>query len=89
MSMRYSNACIEFCKVDLSCLPKLAKAYNINSEATSQQLPSLVLFENGKEIARFPSVTAQGRPTVAVAYHEIHIARCLGLDKRFYMTSAQ
>jgi len=40
--------------VNLVALPEMAKTYNINTSAISRQLPTLILFEDGKEISRFP-----------------------------------
>jgi len=40
--------------VNLGSLPELAKRYNINTSAVSRQLPTLILFEDGKEVNRFP-----------------------------------
>ena len=35
-------------------MPELAKRFNINTSAVSRQLPTLILFEDGKEVNRFP-----------------------------------
>ena len=43
-----------FYLVNLSTLPEMAKTYNINTSAISRQLPTLILFEDGKEVLRFP-----------------------------------
>ena len=40
--------------VNLVALPEMAKTYSINTSAISRQLPTLILFEDGKEISRFP-----------------------------------
>ena len=35
-------------------MPEFAKKYNINTSAISRQLPTLIMFEDGKEDLRFP-----------------------------------
>ena len=40
--------------MNLAATPDLAKKYNINTSALSRQLPTLIMFENGKEVNRFP-----------------------------------
>jgi hypothetical protein len=35
-------------------IPALALKFNINTSGFSRQLPTLILFEDGKEVGRFP-----------------------------------
>ena len=35
-------------------LPKIAEKFNINTSSISRQLPTLIMFEDGKEVIRFP-----------------------------------
>lgn len=34
--------------------PKIAEKHNINTSSISRQLPTLIMFEDGKEVIRFP-----------------------------------
>ena len=88
MSIRYTNQSIRFYKVDATALEKLAKKYNISTEPTGKQLPTLLMLENGKETGRFPPVPKPGM-TGPVGYNERRIVRYLELENKFYMTSAK
>ena len=86
MSLLYTNQSIQFCRVDVSLVPKLAKKYGISTEATEKQLPTLMMIENGKETGRFPP--KPGKSKVPVSYVERHIVRYLEIESKFYQTNA-
>ena len=46
-------------------IPVLAERYRINIGSYSRQLPSLILFENGKEVQRFPLIIHLGAAVLA------------------------
>lgn len=56
LSAKYSLNNLKFGKVDLSRSPDSAQKYKINTSALSKQLPTVVLFKNGKEYMRRPVV---------------------------------
>lgn len=58
---RYSHPRINFSRIDVSRFPEVADTLKITTAATSKQLPSVVLFEHGKELARIPVMDDQGR----------------------------
>ncbi len=84
----YTNQSIQFCRVDVEFLGKLAKKYSINTDSTSRQLPTLLVIENGKETGRFPPVPKAGKPIGPISYNERNVVRYLEIDSKFYMTSA-
>ena len=45
---------LKFGKLDVSVCPGYAKKYNVSIKASTKQLPTLILFQNGKEILRMP-----------------------------------
>lgn len=49
------------CGLRLACRwPALAKQFNVNTSGVGQQLPTLVVFEKGKEVVRIPHVYPDG-----------------------------
>jgi hypothetical protein len=87
--MKYSNDFIKFYRVNVSVAEKLAKKHSISTEAMSKQIPSLLIFEGGKETARFPPINSQSKNVVKVKYDERHIVHFLDIDRKFFLTSAK
>jgi len=61
LSNKYSLDNLKFAKVDLSRSPDTATKYKINTSTLSKQLPTLVLFQEGKESMRRPVVNNKGK----------------------------
>ncbi|CAG8458484.1 1020_t:CDS:2 [Acaulospora colombiana] len=59
-SLKYTTSNIHFGKIDLETSPKLAEDYNISLSPTSLDLPTLILFKNGKENGRLPQKVRDG-----------------------------
>ncbi|XP_072043677.1 thioredoxin-related transmembrane protein 2-like [Amphiura filiformis] len=60
ISNTYSHTHLKFGKVDLGRQQETAKEYLIDTSATSSQLPTIILFQNGKEVMRKPGRTRRG-----------------------------
>lgn len=58
---RYALENFKFGKVDIGRYPDAAAKYNINDSSKSQQLPTLILFQEGKELERRPYADRQGK----------------------------
>jgi hypothetical protein len=43
-------------KIDVGRYPDVGTKYHINTTALTRQLPTLILFENGKEAGRVPAI---------------------------------
>lgn len=57
---------VRFGSLDLAVWPGVAKSsFNVDMNATSSQLPTIVLYNGGKEVDRLPRVGAKGRWTAA------------------------
>lgn len=59
-----NNYCLEnfrFAKIDLARNPDTASKYKINTSTLSKQLPTVILFQNGKETMRRPLVNDKGK----------------------------
>lgn len=50
------------------------------------QLPCLILFEDGREVSRFPMQDEKGRDAVSVNYKEKELIKYFDLDKRWLAT---
>lgn len=61
LSCKYTTADLKFAKFDLMRWPQTGEEYGINVAGTSKQLPTLILFEKGKEAVRVPHVYKDGR----------------------------
>jgi len=61
LSNKYSLDNLKFAKVDLSRSPDTATKYKINTTTLSKQLPTLILFQEGKESMRRPVVNQNGK----------------------------
>lgn len=51
----------KFGKIDVGRHPDAAAKYQINDASTSKQLPTLILFQNGKEVERRPYGDSKGK----------------------------
>jgi len=61
ISAKYNLENLRFGKVDLARDADVALKYKINTSSLSKQLPTLVLFRNGKESMRRPIVNNSGK----------------------------
>eukprot|EP01135_Chromosphaera_perkinsii_P000940 Nk52_evm38s153 gene=Nk52_evmTU38s153 len=51
---------LRFAKIDVARYPGMASRFGINTNVTSKQLPTFVLFTNGVETKRIPEVSSKG-----------------------------
>ena len=51
---------MKFGEIDIARWPEAAKKFDIDTSATSLQVPSLILFEQGKEHRRLPPIQGDG-----------------------------
>lgn len=61
LSSKYCLDNLKFAKVDLARSPETAAKYKINMSTLSKQLPTLILFQNGREIMRRPVVNEKNK----------------------------
>lgn len=55
ISSEYSLENLKFGKIDVGRYPDAAKKYSISDSSLSKQLPTLILFRDGKEVTRRPT----------------------------------
>ena len=61
LSAKYALDNFKFGKVDVGRYPDVAAKYRISDSSKSQQLPTLILFKEGKEVERRPFADRQGK----------------------------
>lgn len=52
---------LKFGKIDVGRYPDAAAKYHVSDASTSKQLPTLILFKNGKEVERRPYADHRGK----------------------------
>jgi len=72
LSLTYSSEALQFGRVDLNQWTDLATTYNIDVSATSWQLPTLILFQDGKEAVRLPQFDAKDK-IIKTVLHRVRL----------------
>jgi thiol-disulfide isomerase/thioredoxin len=68
LSAKYNLDNLKFGKIDVGRYPDVAKKYLVDTSAWSKQLPTVILFQNGKEIRRRPAVDSKGKVKVKFVF---------------------
>eukprot|EP00892_Ulva_mutabilis_P000194 jgi/Ulvmu1/10175/UM006_0131.1 len=68
---------LRFGEVDIGSWRELAEHFKISTKGLDNQLPTLILFENGKEVRRLSPAPRSGQPKVALSRR--NIVECFGL----------
>ncbi|XP_058506045.1 thioredoxin-related transmembrane protein 2-A isoform X2 [Solea solea] len=82
LSLKYNCAGLRFGKVDIGRYGEVSQRYRVSTSPLSKQLPSLVLFQGGKEMMRRPMVDSKGR-AVSWTFNEENIIREFNLNELF------
>ncbi|KAM6940906.1 thioredoxin-related transmembrane protein 2-B [Lycodopsis pacificus] len=82
LSLKYNCAGLKFGKVDIGRYGEVSKKYRVSASPLSKQLPSLVLFQGGKEVMRRPQVDKKGR-AVSWSFTEENILREFNLNELY------
>lgn len=61
LSAEYNADNLKFGKFDIGRFPEIGQKYRISDSSLSRQLPTVILFKNGKEVERHPKVDARGK----------------------------
>lgn len=61
LSAEYNLPNFKFGKVDIGRFPDIGKKYHVSDSSFSRQLPTVILFRNGKEVARRPFSDSKGK----------------------------
>lgn len=60
LSAKYTLDNLKFGKIDVTRYPDIAKKFEISTSSWSKQLPTVILFQNGKETRRRPAIDSKG-----------------------------
>ncbi|XP_034754256.1 thioredoxin-related transmembrane protein 2-B [Etheostoma cragini] len=82
LSLKYNCSGLKFGKVDIGRYGEVSKKYKVSTSPLSKQLPSLVLFQGGKEVMRRPQVDKKGR-AVSWSFTEENIIREFNLNELY------
>ena len=86
---RFTSQKMKFVEIDCagSRFDSIARAFKINLSNVGNQLPSLVLLEDGAEYLRFPPVDKDtGKTARVLDYKEKELIKYFDLDNRFLAT---
>uniref|UniRef100_A0A1B6MRG7 Thioredoxin domain-containing protein n=1 Tax=Graphocephala atropunctata TaxID=36148 RepID=A0A1B6MRG7_9HEMI len=61
LSVEYNLDNLKFGKIDIGRYPDAGKKYYVNDSSMSRQLPTMILFKEGKEVMRRPAVDSKGK----------------------------
>lgn len=61
LSAEYNLENLKFGKIDIGRFPDMAQKYRISDSSFSRQLPTVILFQHGKETDRRPNADAKGK----------------------------
>lgn len=86
----YEHPRLRWTKLDVLVWPGVAATLNVSTAATSQQLPTVVVFSQGKELARLPTVEggAAGGALGGLKLTYASLVEGLGLDERLRVAEA-
>ncbi|KAK3084536.1 hypothetical protein FSP39_014888 [Pinctada imbricata] len=80
ISSEYHLDNLRFGKIDISRYPEAGKHFNVDSSSWSKQLPSVILFKDGKEDHRKPFISPKG----TVVRHKFHKVRLVIISSNKY-----
>ena len=86
---RFSTQKMKFVEIDCGAgrFDSIARAFKLNLSNIAQQLPALILLEDGVEYLRFPPVdTETGKQGRVMNYKERELVKYFDLDNRFLAT---
>lgn len=70
---------LKFGKVDIGRYPDAARKYKIDDSSFSKQLPTIILFQDGKEVLRRPISDTKGK-YIKFLFSEENVKRVFGLN---------
>jgi len=90
LAIRFTTFRLNFIEVDVNRFEGLAKLYKVNTSAFGQ-LPALILFEDGREVLRFPLASDDKKakeysPGNISNYKDKDLIKYFDLDKRYLAT---
>lgn len=85
-SLKYSTKTLKFVEVNVVKNKKIAEEFSINTSGVSRQLPTLIMFEDGVEVCRFPEINDEGKIGKVLKYDKRELAKFFDLENRYFET---
>ncbi|XP_043943064.1 thioredoxin-related transmembrane protein 2 [Protopterus annectens] len=82
LSLRYNCPGLQFGKVDVGRYAEVAKKYKVSTSPLTKQLPTLIMFQGGKEVMRRPQIDKKGR-AVSWTFSDENIIREFNLNELY------
>nr|XP_033776261.1 thioredoxin-related transmembrane protein 2 isoform X1 [Geotrypetes seraphini] len=82
LSLKYNCAGLKFGKVDVGRYQEVSTKYKVSTSPLTKQLPTLILFQGGKEVLRRPQIDKKGR-AVSWGFSEENVIREFNLNELF------
>ncbi|XP_006013318.1 thioredoxin-related transmembrane protein 2 [Latimeria chalumnae] len=82
LSLKYNCSGLKFGKVDVGRYSEVEKRYKVSTSPLTKQLPTLILFQGGKEVMRRPQIDKKGR-AVSWSFSEENIIREFNLNELY------
>uniref|UniRef100_A0A4X2KEL0 Thioredoxin-related transmembrane protein 2 n=1 Tax=Vombatus ursinus TaxID=29139 RepID=A0A4X2KEL0_VOMUR len=88
LSLRYNCTGLNFGKVDVGRYPDVSTRYKVSTSPLTKQLPTLILFQGGKEVMRRPQIDKKGR-AVSWTFSEENVIREFSLNELYQRAKKQ
>uniref|UniRef100_A0A8C0QQ69 Thioredoxin related transmembrane protein 2 n=1 Tax=Chelonoidis abingdonii TaxID=106734 RepID=A0A8C0QQ69_CHEAB len=82
LSLKYNCTGLNFGKVDVGRYPDVSTRYKVSTSPLTKQLPTLILFQGGKEVMRRPQIDKKGR-AVSWTFSEENVIREFSLNELY------
>ncbi|XP_030041997.1 thioredoxin-related transmembrane protein 2 [Microcaecilia unicolor] len=82
LSLKYNCSGLKFGKVDVGRYQEVSTKYTVSTSPLTKQLPTLILFQGGKEVLRRPQIDKKGR-AVSWSFSEENVIREFNLNELF------
>uniref|UniRef100_A0A2K6PMC3 Thioredoxin-related transmembrane protein 2 n=1 Tax=Rhinopithecus roxellana TaxID=61622 RepID=A0A2K6PMC3_RHIRO len=82
LSLKYNCTGLNFGKVDVGCYTDVSTRYKVSTSPLTKQLPTLILFQGGKEVMRRPQIDKKGR-AVSWTFSEENVIREFNLNELY------
>ncbi|KAH1170864.1 hypothetical protein KIL84_006482 [Mauremys mutica] len=88
LSLKYNCTGLSFGKVDVGRYPDVSTRYKVSTSPLTKQLPTLILFQGGKEVMRRPQIDKKGR-AVSWTFSEENVIREFSLNELYQKAKKQ
>uniref|UniRef100_A0A8I6AJ83 Thioredoxin-related transmembrane protein 2 n=1 Tax=Rattus norvegicus TaxID=10116 RepID=A0A8I6AJ83_RAT len=82
LSLKYNCSGLNFGKVDVGRYTDVSTRYKVSTSPLTKQLPTLILFQGGKEVMRRPQIDKKGR-AVSWTFSEENVIREFNLNELY------